>query len=99
VRKIYENSLTLAFLLMFAISFVIHVIGGHVEHNREQLGQGRQPVSLATFLTSSTLWFQSMQNWQSEFLSIFMMVVLTNFLRQKGSPESKKVNAANEDHE
>jgi len=99
VRKIYENSLTLAFLLMFAISFVIHVIGGHVEHNREQLGRGLPGQSLGEFLTSNTLWFQSMQNWQSEFLSILMMVVLTIFLRQKGSPESKKVNAANDEHE
>jgi hypothetical protein len=36
-----------------------------------------------------------MQNWQSEFLSVGSMVVLTIFLRQRGSPESKPVDGAN----
>ena len=45
------------------------------------------------YLVSSRFWFESFQNWQSEFLSLAAMVVLTIFLRQRGSPESKPVDA------
>ncbi len=34
-----------------------------------------------------------MQNWQSEFLAIGVMVIFTVYLRQRGSPESKPVGA------
>lgn len=37
--------------------------------------------------------FESFQNWQSEFLSTFALVVLGIFLRQRGSPESEPVAA------
>jgi hypothetical protein len=51
-------------------------------------------VSPLQYLTTSPLWFESFQNWQSEFMSIGALVVLAIFLRQKGSPESKPVDAA-----
>jgi Domain of unknown function (DUF6766) len=38
-------------------------------------------------------WYESFQNWQSEFLSIGTLVVLGIFLRERGSPESKPVYA------
>ena len=50
-------------------------------------------MTLAGYLTSSTFWFESFQNWRSEFLSIGVLVVLSIHLRQEGSPESKPVNA------
>jgi len=50
-------------------------------------------VSLLQFLGSSEFWFQSFQNWQSEFLGLGSMIVLSIFLRQRGSPESKPVDA------
>lgn len=48
---------------------------------------------LFTFLINSRFWFESFQNWQSEFLSVFAIVVLSIYLRQKGSPQSKPVDA------
>jgi hypothetical protein len=42
---------------------------------------------------TSEFWFQSLQNWQSEFLAVVSIVVLSIWLRQKGSPESKPVDA------
>ena len=45
------------------------------------------------FVTTSAFWFESFQNWQSEFLAVGSIVVLSIFLRQKGSPESKPVDA------
>jgi hypothetical protein len=48
---------------------------------------------VAEFLMHARFWFESFQNWQSEFLAIWCMVVLTIFLRQRGSPESKPVDS------
>lgn len=92
-RTIYENSLSLALVLLFVGSFVMHGVAGAAAHNEEQVEHGAQPVSVVEFMESSPFWFQSFQNWQSEFLSIWVLVVLSIFLRQKGSPESKPVDA------
>jgi hypothetical protein len=93
VLSLYSNSLSLAFLLLFAVSFLMHAIGGTRAHNEEQLAHGGDVVSVMEYLGSSRFWFESFQNWQSEFLAIAMMVVLSIFLRQRGSPESKPVDA------
>lgn len=89
--KIYENSLSLAFLILFAISFLLHGIGGAKVHNLDQIAHGKEQISTVEYFGTSRFWFESFQNWQSEFLSIGAMVFLSIFLRQKGSPESKPV--------
>ncbi len=89
--KLYENSLTLVLLLLFLLSFTGHVIAGAVEYSEAQVAHGSPPVSAVEFLGTSQLWFQSLQNWQSEYFSVFTIVVLSVFLRQRGSPESKPV--------
>ena len=91
--KVYEYSLSIAFVLLFLISFIFHAIGGAREYSQEQLAHGGQAVSTWEFLQTSEFWFQSFQNWQSEFLAVFSIVVLSIFLRQRGSPESKPVAA------
>jgi hypothetical protein len=94
VLRLYEHSLASALLLLFLISFVLHAIGGAREYSQEQLAHGGRAVSTAEFLRTSEFWFQSFQNWQSEFLAVFSLVVLSIVLRQRGSPESKPVAAA-----
>jgi hypothetical protein len=91
---LYEHSLSLALAALFLLSFVLHALGGHVEYNQQQLEHGEAPVSLLGFMTSAQFWFESFQNWQSEFLAVFALVVLGIFLRERGSPESKPVAAA-----
>jgi hypothetical protein len=90
--KVYENSLTFALFLLFFVSFALHAAAGAREYSQEQVQHGQQEVSMAEYLTTSRLWFESFQNWQSEFLSIGVLVVLSVFLRQRGSPESKPVH-------
>ena len=90
---VYENSLSLALFALFLLSFVLHALGGHAEFNQQQLEHGASTVSLWSFVTSSQFWFQSMQNWQSEFLAVAALTVLGIYLRQRGSPESKPVAA------
>jgi hypothetical protein len=93
VLTLYEHSLSSALLLLFLVSFLGHVLGGHAEYNEQQVAHGEAPVSLWSFMTSAQLWFQSFQNWQSEFFAVFALAVLGIFLRQRGSPESKPVAA------
>jgi hypothetical protein len=89
--KVYEHSLSLALFALFVLSFAGHALGGHADYNRDQLAHGGQPVPLSGFLTSAAFWFQSLQNWQSEFLAVAALAVLGVFLRERGSPESKPV--------
>jgi hypothetical protein len=94
ILKLYENSLSIAFFLLFLMSFVLHAVGGAGEYNEHQREHGEgQIVSTIQYLTTSRFWFESLQNWQSEFLAVGAMVVLTIFLRQRWSPESKPVDS------
>jgi hypothetical protein len=93
-QVIYRNSLSAVMLAFFVLSLLAHVLGGTAEYNEQQaLEQGAPPISVAQFIATPDFWFQSMQNWQSEFLAVGSLVVLSIFLRQHGSPESKPVTA------
>jgi hypothetical protein len=91
--SLYRNSLSIALFGMFAASFVLHGAGGLSAYNQEQRQHGAPEVALLGYMTSATFWFESLQNWQSEFLSAAALVVLSIHLRQQGSPESKPVAA------
>ena len=93
VLKVYENSLSLALFALFVIAFAAHAVGGHAEFNRQRALHDEAPQTLVEFMATPEFWFQSMQNWQSEFFSIGTVVLLSIWLRQKGSPESKQVEA------
>jgi len=97
ILKLYENSLGLAFAVLFLISFVLHAYGGARIYNQEQAEHNQPQTTVVGYLATSRFWFESFQNWQSEFLSIAAMVYLTVHLRQKGSPESKPVDAPHTD--
>lgn len=92
---LYRNSLSIALFVLFLLSFAVHVVSGAMEYSQEQIEHGGRAVSALEFLGTSQLWFQSLQNWQSEFLAIGAMVVLTISLRQQGSSQSKAVEAPN----
>jgi hypothetical protein len=94
ILKIYENSLSLALFSLFLISFFLHAVGGAGAYNHQQLQHGGETVTTLGYMITSQFWFESLQNWQSEFFSIGMMVVLSIVLRQRGSPESKPVAMA-----
>jgi len=93
VLKLYEHSLAIAFSLLFVGSMVGHALGGVAEYNDELRAHGEAAVSTWQYVSGSQFWFESFQNWQSEFLAMFAIVVLTIFLREKGSSESKPVAA------
>jgi hypothetical protein len=94
---LYERSLSLAFIALFLASWVGHAYGGWAAEIDEARLHGISPSSLADYVVSSRFWFESFQNWQSEFLSVAAMVWLAVYLRQRGSPESKAVHAAHDE--
>jgi hypothetical protein len=93
VLKLYEYSLSLAFLLCFLGAIALHAVSGARVYSEEQVAHGHQTVSALQYAGTSRFWFESFQNWQSEFLAIALVVLLSIFLRQRGSPESKPVDS------
>ena len=93
--RLYSHSMSLAFLALFLVALVLHAVGGAGEFNEDQAEHGSaERVTVLGYMATSRFWFESLQNWQSEFVSILAVVVLSIFLREKGSPESKPVDAA-----
>lgn len=93
VLVLYKHSLTIVLLLLFALSFILHFYGSFKDENEHLALKGLPRESWSHYLSGSRFWFESFQNWQSEFLSVFTIVVLSIFLRQQGSPQSKPVDA------
>ena len=92
---VYRRSLSIAFMILFTASFLLHAwTGSRVFNNEEAAAGSTDRVTLWTYLERSRMWFESLQNWQSEFLAVAAIVLLSIFLRQHGSPESKPVHAA-----
>ncbi len=92
---LYRHSLSLTFFAIFLLSFTGHAICGAAAYNEEAVEHGRAAISAWSYLGSSRFWFESLQNWQSEFLAILAIVVLSIWLREDGSPESKSIGSSN----
>ena len=90
---IKERGLLLANLVLFATFFVGMIITGVQVYNADQTEHGQPPVTLATYLTSGDFVEATFENWESEFLQMGMYVVLTAYLFQKGSSESKPLDS------
>jgi hypothetical protein len=67
-----------------------------VQYNSERLDHHQAPVAWSHYITSPSFWQNTLQNWQSEFLAVGSMAILSVYLRQRGSPESKPVGAPHE---
>lgn len=93
ILSVYKHSLSLSLLLLFLISFVLHWYGSNKDFNQINMLKGKDTESMYAYLSNSRLWFESFQNWQSEFLSVFAIIFLSIYLRDFGSPQSKPVDA------
>ena len=92
-RWLYAHSLGIALFLLFLLSFLLHWWNSAEAAAEEALEHGEPPVGVLAYLGDPQLWFESFQNWQSEFLSTAVLIVLSIWLRQRESPESKAVAA------
>jgi hypothetical protein len=93
ILRLYEHSLGLTFVLLFLIAWIGHAFGGFAEFAADHVTHRQPRPGLTDYLLSARFWFESFQNWQSEFLAIASMVWLAVYLRQRWSPESKPVHA------
>ncbi|HEV7493993.1 DUF6766 family protein [Baekduia sp.] len=90
---IYSNSLLVVMTLIWVASWLAQSITGRINYNADQLDHQSAPISWLSYITTSDFWNRTLQNWQSEFLAVGSMVILSVYLRQRGSPESKPVGA------
>jgi hypothetical protein len=82
VLKVYEHSLSGLFFILFLGSMAGHALGGAAEYSEEQLAHGQQPVTVLEYLGTAQFWFESFQNWQSEFLAVAVIVGASVYLRE-----------------
>lgn len=94
-HTIYSNSLTIVLFLIFFVSFALHGIAGAAAANAEALHHGQPTMTVMEYMSSSQFWFESFQNWQSEYIAVAALIILSIFLRQRSSPESKPVADSN----
>ncbi|MFF0549687.1 DUF6766 family protein [Streptomyces sp. NPDC004311] len=93
-QALYSRSLGIVMALLFLLSWLAQSISGTAAYNAEQLRDLSEPVSWAAYLVSADFWSRTLQNWQSELLAVAAMAILSVYLRQRGSPESKPVGAS-----
>ena len=91
---LFSNSLLLVMGTIWLGSWLAQSLTGHVTYNAEQLEHHEAAISWLAYLGTADFWTRTLQNWQSEFLAIGSMAILSVYLRQRGSPESKPVGAA-----
>jgi hypothetical protein len=89
MRRLRDHFLTLAFTALFLASLVGQAFVGHADFNQDQLAHHGDPVTLSTYIGSSSFWVDVTENWQSEYLQFTLFILLTVWLVQRGSPESK----------
>lgn len=94
-KLIRENSLSIALFSLFFVFLAGLAVTGH-RHENQQLSEHQQPqVGFTEYITSPTFFEAVFENWESEFLAVGMLIVLSIFLRQRHSPESKPIGTKN----
>jgi hypothetical protein len=91
---IRHNSLSLVFLALFLGALVLQAVAGHADFNEDQDRHGDAHISFFRYVVSSDFATAVMENWQSEYLQFTLFIVLTVWLVQRGSPESKELDKA-----
>jgi hypothetical protein len=91
--SLYSTSLGVVMASIFVASWLAQAAAGWVAYDEERLQQLQDPIGFGDYLLNADFWARSLQNWQSELLAVGSMAVLSIYLRQRGSPESKPVGA------
>jgi hypothetical protein len=93
-RFLKDNSMSIVFLALFLAALVGQAIAGHADFNDNAASHGDPTISLGRYVLSSDFGSAVMENWQSEYLQFTLFILLTVWLLQRGSPESKKLEDA-----
>lgn len=95
-QALYSRSLGAVMGTIFVLSWLAQSVTGLAAHNAEQLRTLQAPLSWSQYVFSADFWDRTLQNWQSELLAVASMVILSVYLRQRGSPESKPVGSSHD---
>ena len=95
VLAVFKHSLSIILLLLFVLSFIVHFYGSLKDENQQLSFKGQPLESASEYISDSRFWFESFQNWQSEFFSVFAIIMLSIYFRQIGSSQSKPVDSSN----
>ncbi|MFG2988954.1 DUF6766 family protein [Streptomyces sp. NPDC048257] len=93
-QRLYSRSLGIVMGCLFLGSWLAQSIAGVAAYDEQRLRQLQDPIEWGAYLGAPDFWSRTLQNWQSELLAVAAMVILSVYLRQRGSPESKPVGAA-----
>jgi hypothetical protein len=93
LRELRENSLSLAFAFLFLAVLAGQAFVGAAQRDPQQVAAGLEPLGVGDYVTSSVFWVDVTENWQSEFLQFLLFIALTVWFVQRGSPESKRLEA------
>lgn len=92
-----DNSLSIVFGLLLLASIAGQAVVGLAEYNEEAKADGLAAIDMLRYLTSSAFAVDVAENWQSEFLQFTLFILLTIWLVQRGSSESKPPEQAGPD--
>lgn len=91
-RFLRENGLSLAMFGLFFLFLAGQSVTGFRSYNQEQQEHGESQVGYVQYLGTGHFIESVFENWESEFLQMGLYVLLTAFLYQKGSAESKQLD-------
>jgi hypothetical protein len=93
---LYSNSLVVVMTALWLGSWFAQSVAGWSAYNADQVDHQAATVDWLGYIGTNDFWNRTLQNWQSEFLAVGSMAILSVYLRQRGSPESKPVGAAHD---
>jgi len=92
--RVYSSSMAIVMGAIFLASWLVQSVAGWAAYNEERLQQLQDPLSWGSYLVGADFWARTLQNWQSEFLAVGAFAVLSIYLRQRGSSQSKPVGSS-----
>src|SRR5688572_24268830 len=86
-----NHGLSLVLGALFLATMAGQMLTGYRVFNEDAREHGEMPVTIGAYLASGHFYEATAENWESEFLQMTFYVLLTVFLYQRGSSESKKI--------
>lgn len=94
---LYRHSMSVAFVLLFVVSFAVHIASGYFSWNEHLAVLHLPSLSLGGFLGSAKFWSTTLETWQAEYMTLAFFIVLSVFLHEQDSAESKPVDAGDKE--
>jgi len=89
MKSLRDNSLSIAFGLLLLITLALQSVVGLLNYNELARTDGVAEIDWGRYVTSSSFAVDVAENWQSEYLQFTLYILLTVWLVQRGSSESK----------